>query len=441
MADTEAQQARSPRGLPAGTATWLSVLLALAVLVDNTSYALLGPQHVKGADFVFVGLAGVFLIACAVFRRTAGKISLSFLAVLVTMLLAEVVVSIAAPTHGRAFSWYVWPPNHSIMLQPQNLTGVSKKGRFTTNSRGIRGPEFSEDDRFRILCLGGSTTECLYLDDEKAWPEVLAKMLSDGRAGRVWVGNVGRGGRTALDHATLLSHLPEARMCHLWVVLCGVNTFGQRLRGKYDENAAHTWEKTFVYRRPGFRRPLCRPYHRNLFLYRLLEDLRIRVKMAGKSKDGQVYQDVRASWIDDRRKLRKAGRGSQPLPGLSAFLADYEANLMRMIELARRSGKVIVFATQPVMWSDQMTDEQKALCIGTQSPEGRYYAFGPLARGMEMFNDRMRAVCKREGIWCVDLAGMLPKSSQVLYDDCHFNENGARLVAGHLAAVIAPMIE
>ena len=36
----------------------------------------------------------------------------------------------------------------------------------------------------------------------------------------------------------------------------------------------------------------------------------------------------------------------------------------------------------------------------------------------------------------VDLAASLPKSVDILYDDCHFNENGARRVADLLIGAL-----
>jgi hypothetical protein len=42
-------------------------------------------------------------------------------------------------------------------------------------------------------------------------------------------------------------------------------------------------------------------------------------------------------------------------------------------------------------------------------------------------------VCRERGLECVDLAAKLPRDTSVFYDDCHFNESGARRVAEVLA--------
>ena len=424
---------------------WLlcaAVLPASAVVLDCVLYAIVGEDQIKGMDYFFLSLPGLFLIACLLQRRRAVNWAVTFLAVAVMLAIVEVSLSLLSPSGDRGFAQYVCPPNHSILLQPRGLVGVAPKGKFTTNSLGIRGPEFADSDRARILCVGGSSTECLYLDDSKTWPNLLGETLNR-RAGGVWVGNVGRSGRTALDHGTLLGNLPEADRVDYWIVHCGINDLGQRLRGTYDENARHTWHKTFAYRRPGLSGgPLRRPYHRNLYLFRFLERFRKRLKMRLKYGQGaEVYQDVRATWIGERLQHRRSSRQDQPLPDLRAFLDNYEGSLMWIVALARRRGKTLIFATQPVMWSENMTPRQRELCLGTQAPNGDYYRFDGLALAMERFNRRMRDVARRERVVCVDLAAVVPPSTEAMYDDCHFNENGARLVAGELARVLGPMIE
>lgn len=165
---------------------------------------------VKGMDYVVVVLAAAFLLINAIRRKLAAKLSVSVLVSLVVLALAEGLIGILMAPRGRDFAWYVSPPNHKIHVQPTNLIGIASDGAFSTNSQGLRGPEFSKDDDYRILCIGGSTTECLCLDDRAAWPALLADGLN-GEDERVRVGNAGRAGLNSYDHIALVKHLPEAR--------------------------------------------------------------------------------------------------------------------------------------------------------------------------------------------------------------------------------------
>lgn len=156
------------------------------------------------------GLAAAFLLIIAIRRKLAAKLSVAVLASLVVLALAEGSIGILMAPRERDFAWYVSPLNHKIHVQPTNLIGIASDGAFSTNSHGLRGPEFSKDDDYRILCIGGSTTECLYLDDRAALPALLADGLN-GEDERVWVGNAGRAGLNSYDHIVIVKHLPEAR--------------------------------------------------------------------------------------------------------------------------------------------------------------------------------------------------------------------------------------
>src|SRR5262249_1685256 len=50
-----------------------------------------------------------------------------------------------------------------------------------------------------ILAVGGSTTECLYLDQEEAWPRMLERQLN-GLGKQTWIGNVGKSGLRTREH-------------------------------------------------------------------------------------------------------------------------------------------------------------------------------------------------------------------------------------------------
>ena len=52
--------------------------------------------------------------------------------------------------------------------------------------------------------VGGSTTECLYLDDQDTWPEVLQQKLAPGRPG-LDVVNAGHAGDSTREHIALLA--------------------------------------------------------------------------------------------------------------------------------------------------------------------------------------------------------------------------------------------
>ena len=63
-----------------------------------------------------------------------------------------------------------------------------------------------------------------------------------------------------------------------------------------------------------------------------------------------------------------------------------------------------------------------------------YLSTGALARVMARYNEALLDVCRQRALACVDAAKVLPRDTTAMYDDVHFNEQGARLLAHELAA-------
>lgn len=110
-----------------------------------------------------------------------------------------------------AFRWIrpLPPFRTSIPLRPNSrmelhtdLRGVATQGIHTTNSWGFRGdaPPKDWNKYYTIIAVGGSTTQCFYLDDEKTWPRLLEKYLTSSTLSNFWIGNGGTDGQTTRAH-------------------------------------------------------------------------------------------------------------------------------------------------------------------------------------------------------------------------------------------------
>ena len=75
----------------------------------------------------------------------------------------------------------------------------------------MRGDEITGQHDYRILAVGGSTTECLFLDQDESWPAVLQRLLNGiGDEPHVWVGDIGVSVRATKHHVLQLHYgLPQ----------------------------------------------------------------------------------------------------------------------------------------------------------------------------------------------------------------------------------------
>ena len=105
-------------------------------------------------------------------RALLGRLGPLALGLVLALVAAEAVLRVGG---SRLDGYYVWWPNLRKVFHPEPgvMAGVEGEKIFAINSLGLRGDEPSSDDTFRVLALGGSTTECLFLDQEEAWPQRL----------------------------------------------------------------------------------------------------------------------------------------------------------------------------------------------------------------------------------------------------------------------------
>jgi len=341
----------------------------------------------------------------------------------------------------------VWPPNLSMRYAPAPdvMPGVEGSSVFTTNEWGIRGRPFADEDRYRILTLGGSTTECLYLDDSEAWPYLLEQRLVEVAGSGVWVGNVGRAGHTARYHAlqaeALAQQYPDIDAA---VVLLGLNDLLLRLRSDdaylplSEQPSSYTRQlvETAFARSPDLDAHL--PFYKRSELWRTLR----RVKQALEVRGSEELQDDDALFmVGFRARRANALAVLDTLPDLTVALDDYRGSLERIVTALESQGVLPILATQPTLWRSDLSEAEEALLWfgrrGNLSDSGNeFYSAGALDEGMRAFNDVLRSVCAARALTCVDLEASLPKDTTVYYDDAHFNESGARMVADAIARTI-----
>ena len=289
--------------------------------------------------------------------------------------------------------------------------------------------------------MGGSTTECLFLDQSEAWPFLLEQMLNEKlNRSDIWVGNVGRSGRSTRDHILqaekLLAQYPRIDVV---ILLIGVNDMTLRLAADTDyrpladeppDYHQRLLEHAFS-RAPGRTETL--PFHKRTELWRRLRTLKQSLLATDvQDQAGRAY----ARW---RRHRRRAIRFRHTLPDLSTGLKAYSQNVRRIIDSVQGYGAHVVLITQPSMWrSDLPIELEHMLWLGRvgirrEKSGNEYYTAGALAKAMDMYNQQLLRVCGQQSVQCIDIAPRIAKDAQMFYDDVHFNEQGSREIAKLLA--------
>lgn len=377
-------------------------------------------------------------------KQTLLKILLICFSLAVPLVLCEVGLKLwlgASPNN----SYYFWPPGMKAVFHPtpEIMPGISGDSQFITNSLGFRGDEITPQHTQRIVAIGASTTLCVSLDQSEMWTTLLQNNLnSNKQAPQVWVGNGAVSGLTSRHHLIAMQHLPFKELkIDTVVMLLGVNDFIKRLShdSAYDPHYLEKPEakralllETFTGANDGYSDD---PFYKRTALWQLMR----KSKRLLKTDEGYTEDQDGKIFITWRKHRQQAGEIRETLPDLTAALDEYTRNLNRIIDVAQQQSVRLIFLTQPSLWKPGLSPNLEALLwlggIGDFQKElGKpYYSTASLEKGMTAYNDTLQRVCRERQVECFDLASKLEKDATIFFDDVHFNENGARKVAGELS--------
>lgn len=337
--------------------------------------------------------------------------------------------------------------NLRLAFAPQAgiLPGVEGVSHYTTDEYGIRDdiPYNALDPQtYRILAIGGSTTENIYLDDLEAWHFLLQKLaIADGH--EVWVGSVGKAGHRAANHFYVLrDFLPQFEI-DMVLMMVGANDFALALRVPDQNPAQNRLSIQYALENRAAQQAILNQFYR--VPYDLTENRtgivvwdyfqrEIAPRWWQDTTDLLVEDQAGQNYVERRNLWQQSPPTLDDLPAnFPDAVATYRANLKLISAEARRQGVELVFINQPYVWSNELPKafEQYLWFIqyGELERTLARYTIPIMAEGMAQFNAVLAEVCAEEGLTCVDLASSMNGDTRWFYDDVHFNEAGSQRVA------------
>ncbi len=360
-------------------------------------------------------------------RNKLINISVLCITTLILLAFSEILLRIISTNN-----YYIWPANlkQYFLPKPSIFPGINDTAFFKVNSFGFRGNEMSNSTAINIIALGGSTTECLYLDQNETWPALLEKYLNQNSSMPFRVFNGGRSGLNSNHHLIQIKKLLQSyNWIDIIIVLDGINDlqYSLSLGDNYrNEDQQSIYDKAFLISPANDALPL----YKRSYLYMDLSKIKKAIFSYHLAEDpyGLDYN----LW---RKNRANAVEIINTMPLLDSSINNFGRNNYAMIKIVKEYKKQIIFLTQPVAWQDSMSSIENKLCwwgwIGKDQYKNSevYYSFSILKQAMDKYNSQLKNMCAENNIACIDLENMLEKDTTTFYDDCHFNESGARKIA------------
>jgi lysophospholipase L1-like esterase len=366
--------------------------------------------------------------------RHGGKnLLLVFLSLAFALGLVEIALRIHNPL-GFSMKGYkiILPVNKNEVIQHSSWSKLDQTVYLHRNSLGFRGDEPPPDlDRWlSIVAVGGSTTICFELADNKTWVYVLGEQLKNNFQ-RLWVNNAGLAGHSTFGHIILMEDFLVKLRPKVVIFLVGVNDIGVDSVKRVDQNinTGLRWE--------SFRS-----------LERFAGALADYSEVAAAVLNLKRYYFPKVTWAPSQREVNlkteptlemaDAAKAAKERDYQAKYPQVYEINLKTLVRICRENDIIPVLMTQPALYGHGVDDvtgvDLSKIKITDDINGGFYWTI------LEIHNRVTRKVAQEEKVFLIDLAREVPKSSKYYYDLVHYDNVGAAKVGSIIYQQLYPYL-
>ena len=325
--------------------------------------------------------------------------------------------SVTGPTN-RSLLLYEHPPNSNILVQPsdaavQGTALIKKPYLFRTDENGfIVGPKdfVNKGEEVSIIFLGGSTTECLYVDEDKRFPYLVSENLSI----RVLNGGVS-GNHTMHSLMSMIGKGIPYKPKYI-VLLHGINDLGILYKTLSYWDAPKGRALVQNGKNEAISNTLILDIGRsikNFFIPNIW--VKIRYNFQGVMDSVQELSD---DWVDYRDK-------KYFYKDVEKILAEQlTASLKSFVRVSRSWGIEPILMTQFNRFKNENDDVRSAFNNVPQS-----ISYDEFVKLVSKSNDIIREVSKEEKVFLIDLDVIIPSTKEYINDSVHLNTKGSELVA------------
>ncbi|MBI4688395.1 MAG: SGNH/GDSL hydrolase family protein [Nitrospirae bacterium] len=290
---------------------------------------------------------------------------------------------------------------------------TDKAYRLEIDEDGFVSPSrIHEKPDVKIVFLGGSTTECMYVDEQNRFPYLVGRLLENEHR-KVNSYNSGVGGNNTFHSINILINKIIPLNPDIVVMMENVNDLIILLyegdywnKNPYKGPIGYCAEQTFSSHIRGIFGTAVRSFAPNLYP-KITAALR-------KSEDEFAYV-----------------RGKKIVITQEYLLGKYKTNLQTFINICRANGIAPVLMTQASRFKEK---PDKVVTAHTSAMERDFgITYSELKNLFDKFNETVRDVGEANKVLVIDLAKKVPQEKNYIYDFDHYNDNGSRFVAKIIA--------
>ena len=283
---------------------------------------------------------------------------------------------------------------------------------FIMPSRKYPEPDLS------LVFLGGSTTECLFVDEENRFPGVVGAILEGETGKKINSYNGGMSGLNSLHSIDILLNKVIPLKPRVVVFMENINDLSTLIyEGTYwNKNTTRSPIETLV---------------KSKLVGKLLKEICIpNINFA--------YKNLKNALTPEHGDEFAPARGKKLQINQESLTREFAMNLQTIVDICRARGLVPVLMTQ----GNRITanpDPVVAAYVGRYGQDTGI-SYRDFKEIYDAFNETIRRVGQRNQVMVIDLAREVPPNKTYFYDMVHFNDAGSRYAAGIIAARLQKII-
>jgi lysophospholipase L1-like esterase len=277
-----------------------------------------------------------------------------------------------------------------------------------------------------LVFLGGSTTECVYVEEQNRFPYLAGRLLEKQTGLKVNSYNAGRSGNNSLHSINILMNKVVNLKPDIVVMMHNINDLAILMYEKTYWNTNPS-RSPLQERLPTFKtvgQDLRQTFYlvRDLTFPYLSRELKKIFAFGSKGKGDEFRQE----------------RGKKITIDQDLLVREFSLNLQTFINICRARGIIPVLMTQPSRLTEHPDPLIRKMMHNLEVSQGITY--GAFKGALDRLNRAIREVGAKNQVLVIDLAGEIPPVKANIVDVAHFNDRGSRLVAARIAAALRPAI-
>jgi hypothetical protein len=266
-----------------------------------------------------------------------------------------------------------------------------------------------------LAFLGGSTTECLYMDEKSRFPYLAGRLLEQETGLKINSYNAARGGNNSLHSIDILLNKVIPLRPDAVIMMHNINDLNILLfeTSYWVEKSSRS---PVVELRTSLGKSLEQTFH--LIRDAAIPNVARGVKQLWQRLAGPQFQP------DEFGRVR----GKKSVINKSFFLSEFRMNLQTFVSICQARNITPVLMTQ----ESRLKEQPDAPIRHTATTLERDFGVGyrEYKELFDLFNETIREVGAQNKVLVIDLDKKVPKEKEYMYDVAHMNENGSRLAAG-----------